>query len=109
MPKINVAKGLRFAFVGAAAHFLVATVSYATACMFYRNVDCSFAVWWKWLWNHPVFAPMFPFVIGAWFIAGAFVVPFPSFAEPLKSILAWIVVLLLIAAFILWGIPELPL
>lgn len=88
--------------------------SYILECWIFNQGDCSIASGWNWILQHPVFPFMIPVGTLIGFLIGAFghifflAIPRPvqNWVVHGKGAIAWVFVVLLIAAFALWGLPS---
>ena len=109
----NWAFGLRVGTLMLIVNVSMAIGSYLFGCYVYAGGGCSAKYGFEWIVHHPVFPVSIPASVLFGFVLGAFgdvifkVIPGWLKQEWLKSAFAWFIILLLIVAFALWGIPEL--
>ncbi len=111
--KLDLSAGIRLAAFLFLAQSFIAVGSYLLACVLRYSQACSITNGWLWITHHPVFSDMIVtwtiggFLIGTFgkIIVAAVPHPIKGLLTNYKGWLAWIVVALLIAAFLLWGLP----
>ena len=114
MNKLNLQEGIRIAALLFFVNLFLAAGSYAFGCFIIGSKSCGFGVGMAWIVHHPVFptqipvATVFGFVVGAFggVVSAAVPDPIKARLSHHKGALAWIVVVLLIFAFALWGLPN---
>jgi len=114
MKKLNLALGFRLAALLFLFNVLIAVGSYGTSCLIFGSSKCGFAHGWNWIVSHPVFSTLIPQATAFGFLVGAFggmilgIIPagLQKWLSRNQSVFAWIVIVLLIAAFVVWGFPD---
>ncbi|PQA87495.1 hypothetical protein [Hyphococcus luteus] len=113
MKNVNLSSGFQWAIILLAFQILLALGAYVTACLIYGYEPFNFVSGLKWIAHHPVFPkviivlPVIGFLFGAF--GGLIEAKAPSALKnataQTKSRIAWIFIILLIAAFVLLGLP----
>ncbi|MFZ5618788.1 MAG: hypothetical protein ACOZAA_15850 [Pseudomonadota bacterium] len=121
MKNLNWKLAFESAALVAVIQFVIAVGSYLTGCAVFGRYQCSLEYGVKWISHHPVFPILAPKLTLAGFFVGLFIhllgsvmsvvghaipQPIKSFCDRHKNLFAIVIVVILTAAFALWGLPE---
>jgi len=103
MKKLSFYTGLQFALLLFLVNVLMAVGSYIFGCILTASTACNVTRGLEWICRHPVFPQMIPAMTLFGFVCGVL----PEKTKTLLSqVLPWAITALLIAAFLLWALPE---
>lgn len=111
--RVNIAAGIQWALSFLFLQLAMASGSFLFACNGNDALPCTAVSGARWMSAHPVFptafwlAPLAAFAFGAFGGVFGALLPANAVSERMKGVIAWTVVLLLVAAFALWGLPGL--
>ncbi|MEE2692120.1 MAG: hypothetical protein VX640_11335 [Pseudomonadota bacterium] len=107
MKKLSFYTGVQFALLMFLVNVLMAVGSYVFACFLTASPDCNVTRGLEWIYRHPVFPKMIPAMTILGFVFGTLCNLVPE--SPMTLLLRqmpWAIIALLIAAFLLWGLPD---
>ena len=112
--KPNLSDGLEMGLSFVALQMGLAVISYGLGCFFLNPVNCSISAGVDWILAHPIFRGSIPgfsifgFFFGTFYGTFLSLIPKAIREKMFKhgSILAWLIVIFLVTAFALWGVPN---
>ena len=107
MKRLSFYTGLQFALLLFLVNVLMAMGSYIFGCVLTASPDCNVTRGLEWIYRHPVFPQMIPAMTILGFVFGTLFYLIPERMMTLFSqLLPWAIIALLIAPFLLWGLPD---